>query len=171
MRCRLWPLAAVSLFAVVMNAQADNVPRLGPDSHEPVPRFVSLRTQGANGRHGPGLEHKVDWIYQRQGLPLEVTAESGRWRRVRDPDGAETWMIANNLDDHRTAFVKADQDVALRDAPRPEAHAQAWLAPGVVGNVTGCQGQWRRVAVGGRVGWVEKSALWGADDACPSDSH
>ena len=70
------------------------------------PRFVSLKTEGVEGRHGPGLEHRVDWIYERAGLPVQVLAESGAWRRVRDPDGAEVWMHAQNLDARRTVYVR-----------------------------------------------------------------
>ena len=77
-------VAATALFSLT-SATAETA--IGSDSNLPVPRYVSLRTEGANGRHGPGLEHRVDWIYERAGLPLMVTGESGPWRRVRDPDG------------------------------------------------------------------------------------
>ncbi|MEJ0058598.1 MAG: SH3 domain-containing protein [Terricaulis sp.] len=145
-------------------AGAADAPRIGPDSHEPVPRFVSLRTESANGRHGPGVEHRIDWIYERAGLPMQVTAESGPWRRVRDPDGGEVWMHAQNLDSKRTAYVRGDEDIALRDGPRTGSHVEAYLAPGVVGSLTACEGDWRRISVRGRVGWAPKDALWGVED-------
>jgi SH3-like domain-containing protein len=153
--------AAASLLFCVSGAATASAPAIGPDSNLPVPRFVSLKTEGANGRHGPSVENRVDWIYQRAGLPLEVTAESGPWRRVRDPDGAETWMHAQNLDTRRTAYV--EHATVLRQIGHADARPVAYLAPGVIGALTGCQGEWRRIAVGGRVGWVLRSALWGAD--------
>lgn len=149
--------------ALLLTTASANAPVIGPDSNLPVPRFVSLKVEGANGRHGPGLDHRVDWIYQRAGLPLRVTAESGPWRRVADPDGAEVWMHAQNLDPRRTAYVR--QASALRRQARDGAQAVAQLEPGVIGALTGCEGEWRRFAVGGRVGWVEANALWGADCA------
>lgn len=152
-------VAASSLFS--LNAAAAG-PAIGPDSNLPVPRFVSLRTQGANGRHGPGLEHRIDWIYERVGLPLRVTAESGPWRRVVDPDGATVWIHAQNLDTRRTAYLR--QPSALRRNAHQSAATIAYLGAGVVGALTGCEGDWRRIAIGGRVGWVDKDALWGADD-------
>jgi SH3-like domain-containing protein len=144
-----------------LSAAADQ-PALGPDSQRPVPRFVSLAGETANGRHGPGLEHKIDWVYQRHGLPLRVTAESGPWRRVVDPGGDQVWMHARNLEERRTVYLRAE--APLRRGPQANAAPVATLAAGVIGALTGCQGDWRRVAVGGRVGWVAAEALWGAED-------
>jgi len=160
-RRSLAAFAAASLLFCVSGVATAAGPTVGPDSNLPVPRFVSLRTPGANGRHGPSVENRVDWIYQRAGLPLEVTAESGPWRRVRDPDGAQTWMHAQNLDTRRTAYV--EHAATLRQTGNDNARAVAYLAPGVVGSLTGCQGDWRRIAIGGRVGWIKKGDLWGAD--------
>lgn len=158
-------IAALAAAAILisLNGAAADTPAVGTDSNLPVPRFVSLKTPGANGRHGPGLEHRVDWIYERAGLPLQVTGESGPWRRVRDPDGAEVWMHAQNLDQRRTIYVS--QATALRRAAHEGSQVVAYLSAGVVASVTGCNGDWRRVAVGGRVGWVENEALWGGDCA------
>jgi SH3-like domain-containing protein len=71
-------------------------------------------------------------------------------------------MHAQNLEARRTAYVM--QAATLRRAARPGAAAVAHLAPGVIGVLTGCDGDWRRFAVGGRVGWIETGALWGGED-------
>lgn len=154
---------AAACAALFLTAAFADTPTLGPDSNLPVPRYVSLKVEGANGRRGPGLDHRIDWVYQRAGLPLQVTAESGPWRRVADPAGDEVWMHAQNLDARRTAYVM--QTATLRRQAREGAQAVAYLQPGVIGALTGCEGQWRRFAVGGRVGWVDASVLWGADCA------
>jgi SH3-like domain-containing protein len=153
--------AAIVAAAVILiiGPAAATSPAVGSDSNLPVPRFVSLKTEGANGRHGPGLEHRVDWIYERAGLPLQVTGESGPWRRVVDPDGATVWMHAQNLDQRRTVYVS--QAASLRRQAREGSQPIAYLQPGVIGAVTGCEGEWRR----GRVGWVQNTALWGGDCA------
>lgn len=139
---------------------------IGPDSQLPVPRYASLKAEGANARRGPSMDQPITWIYQRPGLPLQITGESGPWRRVRDPDGAETWMHRQNLEERRTVYVRrlGHEDAALRSSPRPGGRPVAYLAEGVVGRLTACEGGWRRVAVGGRVGWVRSDALWAGED-------
>ncbi|HEX8902182.1 SH3 domain-containing protein [Vitreimonas sp.] len=158
-------LVAVAALFSLNAASASDTPSVGPDSNLPVPRFVSLKTEGANGRRGPGLEHQVDWVYERVGLPLQVTGESGPWRRVVDPDGDQVWIHAQNLDQRRTAYVQ--EAVALRRNARESAPVLAYLAPGVVVGFTGCDGEWRRVTVGGRIGWVPANVVWGTDCAAP----
>ena len=60
----------------------------GPVTNLPLPRFVSMKASEANVRRGPSLTHRIDWVFKRRGMPLEVTAEFGHWRRVRDHDNA-----------------------------------------------------------------------------------
>ena len=156
------PLLAALLLSTTTAFAAD-----APSATVPsAPHFMSLKIEGANGRRGPSATQPVIWIYQRMGLPLQVTGESGPWRRVRDPDGAEVWLQARNLDERRTAIVRGAHDVELRSGPNTGGRVIATMAPGVVGAVTGCEGEWRRFAVGGRVGWARANALWGADATC-----
>jgi SH3-like domain-containing protein len=70
----------------------------------------------------------------------------------------------SNLSTERTAYVSADEDVRLQADPRDSARTVATLAPGVVARLTGCRGDWRRLTVSGRVGWVRAETLWGGDD-------
>ena len=53
----------------------------------PVPRYVSLKADRVSLREGPSKDHRVAWVFQRAGLPVEVTAEFEIWRRVRDAEG------------------------------------------------------------------------------------
>src|SRR5262245_49303027 len=59
----------------------------GPKSGLPLPRFVSLKPDRVNVRGGPTRDHEVTFVYTRAGLPVEITAESDNWRRIRDWEG------------------------------------------------------------------------------------
>ncbi|KAF0182875.1 MAG: hypothetical protein FD124_2064 [Alphaproteobacteria bacterium] len=140
--------------------------RLGPDSQLPVPRFESLAAPKVHGRRGPGLDHRIDWIYHTAGLPVQVLEESDSWRRIRDPSGDRVWVRADKLSPARTVYVSTDQapGLPMRAAPRPESRTVAYLAHGVIARLGACVGGWRKVTAGAQTGWVDKSGLWGGDD-------
>ncbi|MGQ0531164.1 MAG: SH3 domain-containing protein [Caulobacteraceae bacterium] len=124
-------------------------------------RFMSLKAAGVEGRAGPGAEHRIIWIYEHARMPLQIIDERSGWLHVRDPDGADVWMDAHALESRRTVYVR--NETALRRTPRSGGDPIAYLAPGVIASITGCDGEWRRVAVGGRIGWVENVAIWAGD--------
>src|SRR5919109_2823519 len=77
----------------------------GPKSGLPMPRFVSLKPDRVNVRGGPTRDHEVTFVYTRAGLPVEITAESDNWRRIRDWEGSEGWVYHSMLSGRRTAVV------------------------------------------------------------------
>ncbi|MEM1431550.1 MAG: SH3 domain-containing protein [Pseudomonadota bacterium] len=132
----------------------------GPVTNLPLPRFVSLKSDEGNVRRGPSLSHRIDWVYTRRAMPLEVTAEFGHWRRVRDRDGAGGWVHYALLSGARSVLVEEDM-VALRQHPRSDARVLARAEAGVVARLGPCDPDWCRISAGRERGWVQKSALWG----------
>ncbi|MDX2238394.1 MAG: SH3 domain-containing protein [Hyphomonadaceae bacterium] len=132
-----------------------------------VDGYVSLARDRVNARRGPGLEHRVDWVYTRRGLPLKLLGESGPWRRVRDPDGAETWILSDYLAPALTVYVRGDAlgSTALRRRADGTAPVAAYLGRGLVARLEACAGDYRLLKVSGAQGWAHKDELWGAD-AC-----
>jgi SH3-like domain-containing protein len=132
----------------------------------PVPRYVSLKTDRVNLREGPSKEHRTRWVYQRAGLPVEVTAEFETWRRVRDADGTEGWVLHSLLSGRRTALVapwskKKDEVFPMRATASEDAAVVARLQPGVVTSVAACANAWCRVSVGNINGYIRQERLWG----------
>ena len=72
---------AAALLLVSRPARADPI---GSVTKLPLPRFASLKTDRVNLREGPSKDHATKWVYQRAGLPVEITAEFEIWRKVRD---------------------------------------------------------------------------------------
>lgn len=70
-----------------------------------MPRFVSLKPDRVNVHGGPTRDHEVTFVYTRSGLPVEITAESDNWRRIRDWEGSEGWVYHSLLSGKRTALV------------------------------------------------------------------
>ena len=125
-----------------------------------VPRFVSLGAGEANMRSGPGEQYPIRWVYQREGLPMEVIREWGIWRLVRDPQGGEGWMNKNLLAGERTAYVTRSvrtlyerADIASRPVWRVE--------PGVVAKIVLCEEAWCQLRIDGKSGYILRKQVWG----------
>lgn len=126
----------------------------------PIPRFVSLRSSEGRARRGPGLTHRIDWVYKRHGMPLRVTAEFEHWRRIEDNEGAGGWMHYSLLSGNRTALVQTDM-LPLRIRADDHAAIAAYLEAGVVARIVSCGPEWCRLNADGLRGWAPKAALWG----------
>src|SRR5438067_8632843 len=106
-------LAAVAtLIAAALDPAAAET-GIGPKSGLPLPRFVSLKPDRVNVRGGPTRDHEVTFVYTRAGLPVEITAESDNWRRIRDWEGAEGWVYHSLLSGRRTVVVSPNDKIAL----------------------------------------------------------
>lgn len=155
-------LFAVLLAACICAAHANaQEPQKGPVSGLPLPRYVSLKSDRVNIREGPSKEHPTLWVYERAALPVEITAEFETWRKIRDSEGAEGWVLHSLLSGRRTALVapwkKELQLLVAADHSTPTAK----LGPGVIGNLRGCDGKWCRIAGKGFDGYIEQENLWG----------
>jgi SH3-like domain-containing protein len=135
-------------------------PERGPVTNLPLPRYVSLKASEGNVRRGPSLQHRIDWVYTRRAMPLEITAEFGHWRRVRDSDGAGGWVHYSLLSGVRTVLIERDM-VALRHRPQADGRVIARVEAGVVARLGRCLPAWCRISAGGETGWAPKTALWG----------
>lgn len=132
----------------------------GPVTNLPLPRFVSLKASEGNARRGPGTAHRIDWVFTRRDIPLQVTAEHEHWRRVEDRDGAGGWVHYALLSGVRTALIEHDL-TPLHARADPGTPVMAYLEAGVVARLIACTDDWCRVNADGIRGWAPKSALWG----------
>lgn len=153
-------LAALCGAALALTPGAPRAEERGSVTNLPLPRFVSIRSGEANVRRGPSTTHRIDWVFTRRDLPVEITAEHGHWRRIRDREGAGGWVHYSLLSGVRTVIV--DQDMLpLRSRPDPAAPENARLEQGVIARVQSCAGDWCRLSVDGFRGWAPAAALWG----------
>ncbi len=147
---------AFTLCAVPLAAAQDK----GPVTKLPLPRFVSLKASEGNVRRGPSLTHRIDWVYKRRSMPLEITAEHGHWRRVRDRDGAGGWVHYSLLSGSRTVIVEQDM-LSLYQRQDPDSPVVARLELGVIARLGDCGPDWCKLTAAGYKGWADKTALWG----------
>jgi SH3-like domain-containing protein len=166
--------AALALAAALVSvgaawAQAPQEGRKGTGL--PVPRYVSLKTDRVNLREGPSKDHRTAWVFQRAGLPVEITAEYETWRRIRDAEGTEGWVLHSLLSGRRTVLITPrnrgeEAPLPLLERADERAEVVAKLQPGVIANVKSCSGAWCRVIVvlpgaPDVDGFIRQERLWG----------
>lgn len=126
----------------------------------PLPRFASLHTNEINMRTGPGTRYPIEWVYVREGLPVEITAEFEIWRRIRDWEGSEGWVHKGALTGKRTLIVTGSKTSVYEDTDQTSA-VKAHVEPGVIGQVLACEAVWCKVRFDDINGYMPKTAFWG----------
>jgi SH3-like domain-containing protein len=152
---------AAALLLVSRPARADPI---GSVTKLPLPRFASLKTDRVNLREGPSKDHATKWVYQRAGLPVEITAEFEIWRKVRDSEGVEGWVLHSLLSGRRTALVtpnKKGENSKIYGRPSASDELAATLQAGVIVNIRNCDGSWCQIDGDGFKGYIEQVRLWG----------
>lgn len=155
-------LAAIDPAAARRAEAAPRDPNRGAVTNLPLPRYVSLKSGEGNARRGPGLTHRIDWVFTRSGMPLKITAEHEHWRRIEDAEGMGGWVHFALLSGVRTALVSAPK-AAFHSQPNDKSQVVFAAEAGVVGKILECGAGWCRLGVEGEKGWVKIADLWGVD--------
>ena len=154
----LFPLVASVLVVFPVFASSANAQK------RDVPYWATIKTDQLNMRVGPSREFKIQWVYQRKGLPIKIIRVVEAWRLIEDSDGAQGWVSANLLSADRGALVTGEGMAAMRDTPSLTGSLKWNLEPGVVGKLGDCEAEWCVFEVAGHIGYVMQDRLWGAED-------
>ncbi len=159
-------LPALGLLASLATAaRADDASlTTGSVTKLPIPRFVSLKPSDTPMREGPSKDHRIKWVFKREGLPVEVIGEHEQWRRIRDSESTEGWVYFGRLSNRRTLIIreaKGKTPLAMLKEAQDGAPVVAKLEPGVVAHIDSCSGGWCKVSVEGYSGYVAKAITWG----------
>ncbi len=156
--------ALAALCAAVFAPTLAFADQVGAVTKLPLPRFASLKTDRVNLREGPSKDHPTKWVYQRAGLPVEITAEFEIWRRIRDSEGVDGWVLHSLLSGRRTALVtpnRKSESSKIYGRPSDASDLAATLQSGVIVNLRKCDGSWCLVDGAGFKGYIEQHKLWG----------
>ncbi len=132
----------------------------------PIPRFVSLRSAESNLRVGPGHHFPAEWTYQRARLPVEIIAEFGDWRKIRDSEGTQGWFHRSLLSGRRY-IITLKNKLPLKKEGDKNARTIATLQNGTVAELLKCKNSWCHIHIKSAPsvkGWIEKAHIWGVYD-------
>mgnify|MGYP001179063263 CR=1 FL=1 len=128
-----------------------------------IPRYVSIKKNKANIRRGPGTSYKIDWVYNLKGFPLQIFAEYGAWRKVKDYEGSTGWIHSKLLSGKRTIIFLNDETF-LRNGPSLKSNKIALINKDVVAEFVDCKTYWCKIRIDNKTGWVFINSIWGIDD-------
>jgi SH3-like domain-containing protein len=159
-------LIAVGLIGcgLVLGA-ADGMPGGRPTpSGQPVPRWLSLKSDEVRARQGPGLDYPILWEYRVSGLPVQVIAETAEWRKICDPEGAVAWVHRSVVSSRRSVFNASSAEVPIHAGRSSTSPVRARLSPRSLVSLDECVDQWCEVRVRRLRGWVPQRAVFGAQE-------
>ena len=124
--------------------------------------FKSVGDEAAILFDAPSTKAKRLYIVNR-GYPLEVTVQLQGWTKVRDANGAFSWIESSELADRRTVLVKVPL-APVRQSADEQAPVVFEAQQNVVLEVTGTEpAGWLQVKhEDGSTGYIKSALVWGA---------
>tara|TARA_B100000902_G_scaffold182379_1_gene175153 strand:- start:410 stop:994 length:585 start_codon:yes stop_codon:yes gene_type:complete len=159
-RLKLRPLYIFCTVVVVAIGTHINAAERGPVTNLLLPRYVSLKTNEANARRGPSLSHRIDWIFKKKGMPLEIYGEYDNWRRVRDAEGAGGWIHYSLLSGIRSIIVISSMADLHRKSDQ-NSMIMARIEQNYIADLRKCIKDWCEIDAGKYDGWIRKTDIWG----------
>ena len=124
--------------------------------------FMTLGAAKVELRAEANAKSPVQWIFVRKGLPVEVLEAAEPWKKIRDSDGAEGWVLQDALSTQRNVVVVGGVRNLWRDTTA-QAAIVALLEPGVLMQAVRCDSQWCEVQFKSYRGWLKRGQLWGLE--------
>lgn len=130
----------------------------------PAAAALEFRSVGENPAilyDGPTTRSTRLYVVSR-GYPLEVVVAVEGWVKVRDANGAFSWIEAKQLTDRRTVMVKVPV-ADIRSKPEDNAPVAFQAQQNVLLELVSVNGSWIQVRHrDGPAGYVKAQQVWGA---------
>lgn len=161
---RILFVVLLCMIGVLVAVAKETTPK--SQNNDSLPRFVSLRDETINARSGPGTKYPIDWVYKQKSAPVEVIAEFENWRRIRDWQGSESWVLSQLLT--RKRFVKVitpgENNLYAKDNYKSKIIAR--VEDEVIGEIKKCpaDNNFCLISFANIKGWMPRQNLYGLYD-------
>jgi SH3-like domain-containing protein len=161
---RLATIAGLIGCAVLAGAGATMPDGRPTPSKQPVPRWLSLKSDKVFARQGPGTDYRILWSYRVSSLPVQVIAETADWRKICDPEGSVAWVHRSVVSSRRSVFNASEAEIPIHAGRSATSPVRARFSPRSLVALGDCVDQWCEVRVRRLRGWLPRSAVFGAQD-------
>ncbi|MFK7973993.1 MAG: SH3 domain-containing protein [Rickettsiaceae bacterium] len=127
----------------------------------PIPRFVTIKFNEVNARAGPANDCPIEWVFIRKGEPVEIIAEYGQWRKIKDVKDDGGWVHSSVISGNRSVILITKVMSPLLAGSAKYDQIVAKLMPNIRCKFNKCRGDWCQITCDGYKGWVVRKYLWG----------
>ena len=133
------------------------------DTGNNLPRMASFRSNHINARSGPGSRYPIEWIYKQKNAPVEIIAEFELWRKIKDWEGAETWVHKAMLTNKRWIKMTKKETANIYAKPQSDSRIIAKVEDQVIGKIEKCpeQKDFCLIKFSEFEGWVNRNDFYG----------
>ena len=151
-------LLAIFIFSINLNLYASN---LGAYSGYKLPRYVSLKSNNINLRIGSSTNYPIILKYNKKNLPLEIIDEFDVWRKVRDIEGNEGWILGSLLKGDRFAIIINQYKILSKVYSKPYGKNLGLIGRSNIVKINNCLEDWCKIQHLEKKVWIKKENLWG----------
>lgn len=149
--------AIVTLLLLILASTSSNAAPI----KLPIPRFVTIKFNEVNARTGPEYDCPIEWVFIKKGEPVEVIAEYGQWRKIRDINDEGGWVHSSVISGKRSVVVVAHNIIPLIESPGKYDKIVVKLKPQIRCGLHKCTGDWCLISCKSYKGWISRKFLWG----------
>lgn len=124
-------------------------------------KMVSIKSDCINVRVGPGEEYPIAYRYKKKWFPVKIVSTFNTWRKVKDKDGDEGWISSRFISNKQTTIIL--KNTILYTRPDSCSTKLAIVEAGVVAEVAECYGNFVRIKLNYKSGWVKVEDIWRDD--------
>ena len=134
---------------------------IGQSTGYKIPRFVSLKSDDVNLRIGSSTNYPIILKYITKNMPVEITDEYERWRKIRDMEGNEGWIHRDLLKGDRFAIVIKNDESKIHVLSKPNGIPIGEIGELNIVKIKVCLKKWCKIKFNNHKGWIHKKNLWG----------
>ena len=149
----------VLFFSLLHNTSYSN--EIGQVTGYKIPRFVSLKSDDINLRIGSSTNYPIILKYVTKNMPVEITDEYERWRKIRDKEGNEGWIYGDLLKGDRFAIIIKNNKSNIYVFSKPDGVPIGEIGKLNIVTIKVCLKKWCKIKFDRHKGWVNKKNLWG----------
>ena len=126
-----------------------------------IPRFVSLKSDDVNLRIGSSTNYPIILKYVTKNMPVEITDEYERWRKIRDIQGNEGWIYGDLLKGDRFVIIIKNNESKIHMFSKPDGKPIGEIGKLNIARIKVCLKKWCKIKFDNNTGWINKKNLWG----------